>query len=108
MYAAGYNDQTFFNEDGFLHPNILPEQVFETTEEFVAWINRNVDEHGCTFHCPGEISTVKELGEMLDLECFSNLWKDRYGSRPRGYSVEEARKWLLDVPELEEEPDYGL
>jgi len=39
-------------------------------------------------------TTRKELGDMLTEETFHNVYKDKYGFRPRGYTIEEMEKML--------------
>lgn len=41
-------------------------------------------------------STAQDVADYLDMATFSNCYKDQYGFRPRGYTLEQAREWLVD------------
>jgi hypothetical protein len=40
------------------------------------------------------ISTVEAFEEHMDMETFSDWYKEENGFRPRGYTVTEAREWM--------------
>ncbi len=41
-------------------------------------------------------STAQDVADYLDMAAFSNCYKDKYGVRPRGYTLEQAREWLVN------------
>ena len=49
------------------------------------------------------ISTVEAFEEHMDMETFSDWYKEENGFRPRGYTVKDARKWMAREMRMEDE-----
>lgn len=55
------------------------------------------------------VTTVEQLGDLLDNEAFSDMWKDRYGTRPRmDWTIEQKREWIANAPALANVEDDEL
>lgn len=55
-----------------------------------SWQVANADHF---YECYG-FTTRQELADMFTEECFHNVYKDKYGYRPRGYSIAEMERML--------------
>ncbi len=49
------------------------------------------------------ISTGQELADHLTRATFSDMYKERNGFRPRGWTMEAIRSWLANPPALDDD-----
>lgn len=77
MRCRSYTDARFFLPSGTMRLNVEPDQVFDTLDEYVAWLNRDAFD-GWRFTPPDEVKTVRQCAEFLDRMVAEDLERHGY------------------------------